>query len=131
MVREDVLQLGFCFGHLLFELRNFFVDAAHFGDLRGGVLLVLLEARDFLRGLVLQGAQPFHAGDELAAAGVQGGKVAQHLFRVHSAVAQLAFDERQIAAHEVQVEHRGDSLSAGFFGLPVCRSIGLPVVSRQ
>ena len=49
-VQLDVAEIRFDAGQTLVEWFDLIADALHGVDLRGGVLLVLLEVRDLLRG---------------------------------------------------------------------------------
>ena len=118
--RQNFAQARFLFGGLLFGVLNLLAQFFGLLDLRRGVLAALLEFGNLLGSAVALRLQSFGSGDRLAALAIDGAKVFQNFRRIHSALAQLFFDQRQVVTHKIQIEHcaltlaeRGGSVHAG------------------
>ena len=94
----------FRFG-LLFQFLDLVAHRFVLLDQGGGILFVLLEPRDFLRGPILIRLKCLRLVDGLAAAAIEFAEVLKHRTRIHSPLAQLFFHQLQLISYEAKVKH--------------------------
>src|ERR1019366_6467927 len=102
---QDFAQAGFLFSRLFFGLLNLLAQFLGFLDLRGSVLPASLELGNLLGSPVALSLQSFRGSDGLAALGVDGDEVFQDFRRIHSALPELFFYQREVVANKIQIEH--------------------------
>ena len=103
--RQKLAQAGFKVRCDFFPLLDLLAEILGFGHLGGGILAALFELCDLLRGAVAPRLHGLGFGDGVPALSIDFEEVLQHLARIHTALAQLFFDQRQIVANEVEIKH--------------------------
>ena len=102
---QNLAQTRFLFGCLSFGTRNLLAQFFGFPNLCRGVLPALLELGNLLGSAVAARLQTFRRGDGLPALAINGAKILQNFRRIHSALPQLFFHQRQVVTNKIQIEH--------------------------
>ena len=95
------VQIRWRFSPVLNLLAQFF----GFGHGRARVLPALLQLGDLFGRLVALRLAGLRLGNRLAPLRVDFAEILQHRSRIHAALAQLFFHQRQVVANKIQIKH--------------------------
>ena len=105
-LRQDCAQLRFVFSRILLVLFALLAQFLCLFDQRTRISAGVLQLRDLFRCAIAPRLQMFRLSNRLTPPAVEIAKAAEQLIRIHPALAQLFFHQRQIVTDEIQIKHR-------------------------
>ena len=103
--RQNIAQPGIEIRRSFLQRLNLLAQILGLGHGGAGVLPALFQLRDFFRRFIPLRLAGLSLSNSLAALRVNFAKVLQHGSRIHAALAQLFFHQRQVVANEIQIKH--------------------------